>query len=99
MELRVRLTAPCKEVWRKLHIDVQKSLKAALKKLARRELQGKELTNELVGYKSLTVDNHRAIYRVINDMILVFHVGHRKDVYKQASRALASADTRDLEPI
>lgn len=97
--LSIRLTAPCKEVWRELHIDVQKSLKTALKKLARGELQGKELTKDLEGYISLTVANHRAIYRIINDKILVFHVGHRKNVYADVLSALTLSDSRDLEPI
>ena len=99
MELRVRLTAPCKEVWRKLHIDVQKSLKASLKKLAKGEIQGKKLTKELAGYSSLISHNHRAIYRIINDMILVFHVGHRSNVYANVGRLLKPADSEELEPI
>ena len=84
MGLRIRLTIECKRAWRSLHIDVQKSLKTAIKKLSNGEIKGKELTEELAGYSSIKVGNHRAIYRFIENMLVVFDVGHRGKIYSKA---------------
>jgi addiction module RelE/StbE family toxin len=99
MERSIWLTTPCKEIWRKLHIDIQKSMKSAIKKLERGELQGKELTKELQGYNSLLVSNYRVIYQIIENRILIVHVGRRKNVYTQTTGVLNSPKTDEIEPI
>ncbi|MEK6881845.1 MAG: hypothetical protein AABY22_19665, partial [Nanoarchaeota archaeon] len=40
-----------------LHIDIQREIKTALKKLASGEIKGKELTAQLLGFSTLKVNN------------------------------------------
>ena len=77
----IKFTEEGKITLQKLHIGIQKEIKVALKKLATGELKGKALTAELLGFYTLTVSNHRAIYSQNAEQIIVHHVGHRKDIY------------------
>jgi addiction module RelE/StbE family toxin len=81
MEKRVKFTLEAKKSLQSLHIDAQKSIKSALKKLSKGEIAGKALTERLEGLNSLIVGNYRAIYQYTKDRIIVFDVGHRKSIY------------------
>ena len=81
MEKQIEFTVESKNALHKLHIDAQKSIKSALKKLAKDKIQGKPLTEQLTGFYSLKVGNYRVIYNLEKDKIIVFDVGHRKNVY------------------
>ncbi len=83
MDKQIKFTLESKEALHSLHIDIQKSVKFALKKLANGEIQGKPLTESLTGFSSLRVGNHRVIYSVEKDVIIVFDVGHRKNIYNK----------------
>jgi addiction module RelE/StbE family toxin len=83
MEKQVKFTIEGKKALQDLHIEIQKSIKDSLKKLAKGKLAGKSLVENLKGLNSLRVGNYRIIYRFEKDMIIVFDVGHRKDIYNK----------------
>ncbi|MEK6915724.1 MAG: type II toxin-antitoxin system RelE/ParE family toxin [Nanoarchaeota archaeon] len=83
MELQIKLTVSCKKALQSLHIDIQRSLKTVIKKLARGEIKGKPLAEQLTGFSSLKDGNYRAIYRIVNGLIIVFDVGHRSTIYSK----------------
>jgi len=46
---------------------------------------GKPLTGNLAGLWSLRVDKYRALYRILNDKLIIFilDIGHRKNIYEK----------------
>lgn len=82
MLLRIKFSEEGKRGLQSLHIDIQRNIKDTLKKLASGEIKGKELTAQLLGFYSLKVDNYRVIYRKLSEEIIVYHVGHRSNVYR-----------------
>lgn len=83
MERRIKLTIGCKEAIKKLHIEAQRSLKSAIKRIARGEIMGKHLKENLEGFSSIKDGNYRAIYRIVNGEVIVFDVGHRSVIYNK----------------
>lgn len=83
MDKQIKFTVEAKDVLHSLHIDAQKLIKRDLKKLAKGEIQGKPLKEQLSGFYSITVGNYRAIYSFEKDIIIVFDVGHRKNIYDE----------------
>jgi addiction module RelE/StbE family toxin len=81
MEKKVKFTLEAKKSLHSLHIDAQKSIKSALKKLSKGEITGKPLTERLKGLNSLIIGKYRAIYQITNEMIFVFDAGHRGNIY------------------
>jgi len=81
MERQIKFTLVARDALHKLHIDAQRSLKSALKKLAKGDIQGKPLKEQLTGFYSITVGNYRAIYAIEKEIIIVFDAGHRKSIY------------------
>ncbi len=47
---------------------------------------GEPLRKSLKGYKKLRVGDYRIIYRIEKSDILIFKIGHRKEVYQKAVR-------------
>ena len=72
----------------KLGPEIKRRIKAAVERLAANPHIGKHLTHELSEYWSYRAGDYRILYRVFEKQILVVivTVGHRKDVYKKASR-------------
>jgi mRNA-degrading endonuclease RelE of RelBE toxin-antitoxin system len=83
MEKRIKFTLEARESFRKLHIDIQRLIKSSLKKLVNGSAKGKPLTENLKGLNSLREGNYRIIYHESRDMIVVFDVGHRKNIYEK----------------
>lgn len=81
MDKQIKFTIESKKALQELHIDVQKSIKRDLKKLAKGQIQSKPLKEQLIGFDSITVGNYRAILALEKDRIIVFDVGHRKNIY------------------
>ncbi len=85
---------------------VQEGLRTSLRRLEYEpELQGKPMTDELIGYHSLRADGqrYRIIYKIKDERVTVIVValgirkeGDKKDVYEQAKKLLRS-DLLDLE--
>ncbi len=40
------------------------------------------LKGEYMGLRRLRVGNHRVIYAILDDEVLVLRIGHRRDVYR-----------------
>ena len=89
---RVKLTPTALNMLNSLHPEVRKQLKATLKELYDKPLLGKELREELVNFRSLKMKRYRAIYRVDNHNkhIVVYAIGHRKDIYEIFSELIQS---------
>ena len=74
---------------------LSKKVKAAIKKAieqkltTRPELYGKPLRTSLVGFRKLRVINHRIIFEITKNKVIIFTIGHRKDVYETAKKRLA----------
>ncbi len=83
MEAVVQITEEGRETLRRLHIENQRRIKAALKKLAKGSETGKPLTGRLRGFYSHRVGKYRVIYSIENERIIVHHVGHRGGVYEK----------------
>lgn len=84
MMLRIRFSEESKKTLQNLHITIQREIKTALKKIANRELKGKALTAQLLGFSTLAVNNYRIIYTQNQEEIIVYLVGHRSNVYDKA---------------
>jgi mRNA interferase RelE/StbE len=42
---------------------------------------GKPLRGSLKGHYRLRVEDYRIIYRIVDDVVLVVAIGHRRDIY------------------
>ena len=51
---------------------------------------GEPLKRGLRGYRKLRVGNYRVIYKVDKENILVFKIGHRKEVYRRVQIRIES---------
>jgi mRNA interferase RelE/StbE len=71
--------------------DVKKRIKTAIEtRLVVDPLRyGLPLRKSLHGYRKLRVGDYRVIYRVEDQKIIVFKIGHRKDVYPKVIPRLA----------
>ena len=49
-----------------------------------------DLQEELYGFKSFKLKRFRVLYNIFEEenIIQIFHIGHRKDVYEQFNRLL-----------
>lgn len=53
------------------------------------EVFGVPLRNTLRGYRKLRVGDYRIIFRVESEIVKIFVIGHRSNVYKVASKRVA----------
>jgi addiction module RelE/StbE family toxin len=87
---KMRLTPEASRSVAKLHPENKKQLKLALIELRQNPYSGKDLQEELIGFKSLRIKRYRIIYTVREEenCIEVYHIGRRSDVYEQFRRLL-----------
>jgi len=80
---RIIFKSPAKRFLKKLDSSLQQRIIKRLKKLKENPRLGKPLTATLAGLWSLRIDKYRAIYKVIENklIIIVIGIGHRKDIY------------------
>ena len=80
----VKVTSCAYEAGKKLNPEIRRAAKAALRELALNPFIGKELQAELSGFWSLRFLRYRIIYRVDvqQKIIIVWAVGHRRDIYE-----------------
>lgn len=81
------------EAWRiisKLPPARKKQIKQVLVDLRRNPYEGKNLQEELFGFNSLRAKRYRIIYDLDepDQLINVYHIGPRRDVYEQFQRLL-----------
>ncbi len=82
---KVVFKTPAKRFLKKLDISIQRRIIKKLKKLGKNPHLGKPLTAALAGLWSLRIDKYRAIYKVMENklIILVLNMGHRKEIYRR----------------
>lgn len=87
---KMRFTPEASRIVAKLHLDNRKQLIQALNELQQNPYTGKELQEELFGFKSLRLKRYRVIYAVSEEenYIEIYYVGRRSDVYEQFRRLL-----------
>ena len=88
--LRIRLTPEVARLLSKLHPESKKLIKSALQELRQAPYSGHDLQEELSGFKSYRSKRYRILYRVNEEeqVIEVYYIGHRKDIYEQFKRLL-----------
>jgi len=82
MNFELRTTPKFEKLFRKLEREVQARVLKQISSLANNPFQGKSLHGSLKAKFSLRVGEHRVIYRVEDNVILLLAVGHRKKVYQ-----------------
>ena len=87
---KVRFTLESSRLLSKLHPENKKLIKQALTELRLNPHMGKDLQEELSGFKSLRLKQYRIIYNINEEknFIQIYHVGRRRDVYEQLRRLL-----------
>jgi mRNA interferase RelE/StbE len=87
---KMRFTPESSRLLSKLHPENKKLIKQALTELRIDPHTGKDLQEELSGFKSLRLKQYRIIYNINEEknFIQIFHIGRRRDVYEQLRRLL-----------
>lgn len=82
-----------KEAAPKLSPMIKPLIKEGLESLSSNPYQGKELTEELKGYRSLAISKYRIIYEIIDDsqVVEINLIGHRRDIYANFKNMLEQA--------
>ena len=86
----MRYTPETSRLLSKLHPENKKLIRAALEDLRKNPYAGSDLQEELYGFKSFKLKRYRVLYSINEEdnIIQIFHIGHRKDVYEQFRRLL-----------
>ena len=87
---KIRFTPESSQLLSKLHPDNKGHVKQALTELRQNPFTGKDLQEELSGFKSLRLKQYRIIYNINEEenFIQIYHIGQRRDVYEQFRRLL-----------
>ena len=88
---RLRFTPEASRLAAGLHPEIKKQIKVTLNGLRESPHAGKDLQEELSGFKSQRWKQYRIIYDVNEDQksIQVYYIGRRRDVYEQFRRLLS----------
>ena len=89
-EWKMRFTPESARLLSKLHPENKKLIKQTLVELRQNPHSGKDLQEELAGFKSLRLKQYRIIYNIDEEknFIQVYHIGRRRDIYEQFKRLL-----------
>jgi len=81
----IKFTPEAAQLFAILPPENKKMIKTGLKVLAQTPDSGGDLQEELFGFKSYKLKRYRVIYKFSEEenVIYVYYVGHRKDVYEQ----------------
>jgi len=87
---KMRFTPESSRLLSKLHPENKKLIKQALTDLQQNPYTGKDLQEELSGFKSLRFKQYRIIYDINEEkkFIQIYNIGQRRDVYEQLKRLL-----------
>lgn len=86
---RLRYLPVAKEAAQKLNPAVKPIIKEAIEGLLDNPYAGKELVEELAGFRSLVIGKYRVIYSLDDDSSIEIHfIGHRRDVYMNFRKML-----------
>ena len=94
---KMRFTPEASRLVAKLHPENRKQLKQGLNGLRLNPYTGKDLQEELFGFKSLRLKRYRVIYTVSKEenYIEIYYIGRRSDVYEQFRRLLTELQKPD----
>ena len=86
----MKFTPVTSRILSKFHPENKKLIKQALVELRKNPYAGNDLPEELYGFKSFKLRRFRVLYNINEEenIIQIFHIGHRKDVYEQFNRLL-----------
>jgi mRNA interferase RelE/StbE len=86
----MKFTPETSRILSRFHPENKKLIKQALMELRENPYAGSDLQEELYGFKSFKLKRFRVLYNINEEenIILIFHIGHRKDVYEQFNRLL-----------
>ena len=86
----MRFTLESSRLLSKLHPENKKLIKQALTELRLNPHMGKDLQEELSGFKSFRLKQYRIIYHINEEKFLIeiYHIGRRRDIYEQFKRLL-----------
>ena len=85
---RLRIPHAVAELLRHLHPNVRQKIRAAFLTIAADPSSGKELKDELQGYRSFRVGRRRVIYQVSTTAVEIVRVGPRATIYEETYRLL-----------
>ena len=90
MRFRVRYTPEAAAIIRNQAPEVKTAIRRGIDELIKDPLLGKELQEELEGFRSHRVRRYRIIYQVneAGPWLAVFYIGPRRDVYQAFSELL-----------
>ena len=78
-----------KEAVRRLNPAIKPIIKESIERLMDDPYTGKELIEELSGFRSLVIGKYRIIYRFNEPSVIEIHfIGHRRDVYMNFRKLL-----------
>ena len=89
-KLDMKFTPETSRILSRFHPENKKLIKQALIELRKNPYAGIDLQEELYGFKSFKLKRFRVLYNINEEenIIQIFHIGHRKDVYEQFNRLL-----------
>ncbi|MFA9614636.1 MAG: type II toxin-antitoxin system RelE/ParE family toxin [Deltaproteobacteria bacterium] len=84
-DLRLTFTPEAARLLANLHPESKKLIKAGLTELRQNPHLGDDLQQELSSFKSYKIKRYRILYDINEEeeVIQVYYVGHRRDVYEQ----------------
>ena len=86
----LKFTPETARILSRLHPENKKLIKQALVELGKNPYAGSDLQEELYGFKAFKLKRFRVLYKISEEdnIIQIYHIGHRKDVYEQFHRLL-----------
>ena len=94
---KMRFTLEASRHFSNIHPEIKKQFKQALSELRQNPYTGKDLQEELFGFKSLRLKKYRVIctIREEKNYIEVYYISRRSDVYEQFRRLLTQLQKAD----
>ena len=83
-------------VIRRLHPDLKRSVKQAIRSLSRDPLSGEPLLRELEGLRKYAVRRFRIVYAVDRErrIVRIYAVGHRREIYDDLAEKIRRSKDR-----
>ena len=87
---KMQFTPEAARLLLKLHPENKIHIKKAIIELQQNPYAGRDLQEELFGFKSLRIKRYRIIYNLKEEeyLLRIYHLGQRSDVYEQFRQIL-----------
>jgi mRNA-degrading endonuclease RelE of RelBE toxin-antitoxin system len=87
---KIQFTPESARLLSELHPENKRQIKKAIIELRQNPHTGKDLQEELFGFKSLRIRKYRIIYNLEEGQYLlrIYYIGQRRDVYEQFRQLL-----------